>query len=76
MLAMDEPTLAELTERYRTATEAQAEARDALADGIRAAFAVGKRQADIVREIDHVWTREYVAKVLKKQPASGPLGRS
>jgi hypothetical protein len=58
-------TLRELTETYRRAAKALEQAREALIEGIRAERAAGKRQADIVREIDHEWTREYVAKVLK-----------
>jgi len=33
--------------------------------GIRDERAAGTRQADIVRRIDHVWTVEYVRKILK-----------
>ncbi|TDP90526.1 hypothetical protein [Labedaea rhizosphaerae] len=59
------PDLAELTQQYRAATAALGEARDALADGIRDAYAAGMRQADIVRGIDHEWSGEYVRKILK-----------
>lgn len=62
---MTSPDLATLTRRYRDATKALEKARDQLAEGIRAASAAGTRQADIVRAIDHEWTREYVAKILK-----------
>jgi hypothetical protein len=58
-------TLRDLTENYRQATRALDEAREALIEGIRAAHAAGKGPSAIAREIDHEWTREYVAKVLK-----------
>lgn len=68
MLAMtceDMPPLADLTARYRQAQEALEAARTALMAGIRAEYEAGKRQADIVRAIDHVWTPEYVRKIVK-----------
>ncbi len=69
MLAMTSedtpPPLADLTARYRQAQEDLEAARKALMDGIRAEYAGGARQADIVRAIDHVWTPEYVRKIVK-----------
>ena len=61
------PSLAELTERYRKASEDLEDARKALIEGIRAEYAAGTRQADIVRSIDHVWTPEYVRKIVKER---------
>jgi allophanate hydrolase subunit 1 len=66
-------SLGQLTAEYRDATDKLADVRDHLAAAVRAEFAAGKRQADIVREIDHVWTREYVAKLIKNPPA--PVSR-
>jgi hypothetical protein len=62
------PSLAELTEKYRHADAELKAARDSLAAGIRAEYAAGMRQADIVRAIDHVWTGEYVRKLIKNAP--------
>jgi hypothetical protein len=59
------PSLADLTARYRRAQSELEEARQALMKGIRDERAAGTRQADIVRRIDHVWTVEYVRKILK-----------
>lgn len=58
-------TLKELTADYRKATEDLATARDALTAGVRQAAADGMKQMEIVRELDHEWTREYVAKLIK-----------
>jgi hypothetical protein len=58
-------SLAELTKRYRKAKKDLDDARDALIAGIRRDYSDGTRQADIVREIDHEWTTEYVRKILK-----------
>jgi hypothetical protein len=66
---MTEQPLRELTERYRQANRQLADARQALIERIRAEYAAGKRQADIVREIDHEWTGEYVRKILKNAGA-------
>ncbi|TDV40123.1 hypothetical protein CLV71_124142 [Actinophytocola oryzae] len=58
-------TLRELTDAYREATKALDEAREALIEGIRRDRAAGKRPADILREIDHEWTSEYLRKIFK-----------
>jgi hypothetical protein len=62
------PTLAELTEQYRDAKRQFDAARTALADGIRTARAGGIGHAEIVRQIDHEWTGEYVRQILKGEP--------
>lgn len=56
--------LGDLTEQYREATAALNKARSNLIAGLRAASASGMKQADMVRAIDHEWTREYVRKVM------------
>lgn len=56
--------LAKLTGRYRRATADLEAARAALIAGLRTAKASGMKQADMVRAIDHEWTREYVRKVV------------
>ncbi|MCU1685307.1 MAG: hypothetical protein JWQ81_6046 [Amycolatopsis sp.] len=61
-------SLTELTEKYRHAKAELERARDSLIAGVRAEYAAGKRQADIVREIDHEWTGEYVRKLVKSAP--------
>jgi hypothetical protein len=57
--------LARLATRYRNATERLATARAELIKELRAAHAAGMRQMELVRAIDHEWTREYVAKILQ-----------
>jgi hypothetical protein len=64
----ERPSLADLTKRYRRAKGTLAKAREALIDGIRAEYADGMKQADIVRAIDHEWTGEQVRKVVTKPP--------
>lgn len=57
--------LAELAAAYRAADEARERARLALAEGMRGASAAGARQGEILEATGHVWTREYVRRVLK-----------
>lgn len=65
--AQDHATdLADLAERYREASRQLDAARAELIAGLRAASEGGMRQADMVRAIDHEWTREYVRKVLAR----------
>lgn len=61
--------LVELADTYRRAEEALARARLALAEGMRTASAAGARQGEILQATDHVWTREYVRRVLKGEVA-------
>lgn len=56
--------LAKLVKKYREASRALDAARTKLIAGLRDASGDGIRQADLVRAIDHEWTREYVRKVL------------
>jgi hypothetical protein len=62
------PSLAALTKKYRRAKDALNTARTELAAAVRAEYAAGMRQADIVRAIDHEWSGEHVRGVLKKAP--------
>jgi hypothetical protein len=39
--------------------------RAELIEELRAAHAAGMRQMELVRAINHEWTREYVAKILQ-----------
>ncbi|MTD55729.1 hypothetical protein [Amycolatopsis pithecellobii] len=59
------PSLTQLVDHYRRAQNDLEDARLALIDGIRTEYAAGMRQADIVRGIDHVWSDEYVRKIVK-----------
>jgi hypothetical protein len=61
--------LREAAQSYRSARE-RAErivvpARAQLADTIRAAYSDGMRKADIIRAIDHVWSRQWVDETLR-----------
>lgn len=47
--------------------------RKALAAAVRVAYANGVRKADILREIDHVWSRQWIDETVKDL-AKGPLG--
>lgn len=58
------PKLHDLAQAYRDATQALDDARAALITGVRDASAQGMRQADIIRDTGHVWTREQVRRVL------------
>lgn len=51
-------------DEYRRTRADAKQARDDLVEQIRAEYAGGMKQAAILREIDHVWTREYVRVVL------------
>lgn len=62
--------LANLTERYRAARKQLEDARAGLIEGLKTAAGDGMRQADMIRAIDHEWTREHVRKVLAND--SGP----
>jgi hypothetical protein len=42
-------------------------ARERLADTIRAAYSDGMKKADILRGIDHTWSRQWVDKTVKPQ---------
>lgn len=68
MMLIMTKSLEKLAAEYRAATDKLARVRDELADTVRAEFVAGKKQAEIVREIDHVWTREYVSKLIKNPP--------
>lgn len=65
-MATDE-RLARAAESYRRAQADLDEARAELANEIRAAYHSGRRQADILRATGHVWTREYVRRVLDQE---------
>lgn len=49
---------------YRRAAEQLRRARRKLIAEIRAAHAAGERQVDIVRDIHHIWTREYIRRLV------------
>jgi hypothetical protein len=42
-------------------------ARADLADAIRAAYSDGMRKADILRAIDHVWSRQWLDETVRGQ---------
>lgn len=54
--------------RYRAARARMDAAADDLAAAVRKATADGMRQVDILRAIDHVWTREYLRKLNRDLP--------
>lgn len=56
--------LATATRTYKRAQERSDDARTQLADAVRTAYAAGMRKADIIRAIDHVWSREWLDRVL------------
>lgn len=60
-----EQRLAELADAYRKAQTDLDDARDALTHEMKAAKGDGMRQADIIRATGHLWTREYLRKILK-----------
>jgi transposase len=67
--------LADRAEQYRSARQQFDEAREALSEAVRAATQAGMRQADIVRAIDHLWTREHVRKIVTAVQPSEPIDR-
>lgn len=42
------------------ADQIMAKPRDELTKKVRAAYAAGRRKADILRDIDHVWSRQWL----------------
>lgn len=56
--------LRKTTDRYRRekrrAAEIERKASSELADAVRAAYVGGMKKADIIRAIDHVWSRTWV----------------
>lgn len=61
--------LAAAARRYRKAQDAMERSRTELSQLVRDAADAGMRQADIVRAIDHVWTREHVHRVQQQEHA-------
>lgn len=59
--------LTKLTADYRRAKAKMDAARDALAEGVRQAYAGGERKADIIRAIDHEWTSTWLDRILKAE---------
>lgn len=63
------PELREAAKRYRRARERAEQivvpARTQLAETIRAAYSDGMRKADILRAIDHVWSRQWVDETVR-----------
>ena len=39
--------------------------REDLAEAVREAYANGRRKADILRDIDHVWSRQWVDETVR-----------
>jgi hypothetical protein len=67
-----EHELVEAAEQYLHATEDLERARERLKTAIRQAYVAGARQSEILRATRHVWTREYVRKVLGLTRQDGP----
>ena len=61
--------LREAAQAYQRARERAEQivvpARTQLADAIRAAYSDGVRKAEILRAIDHVWSRQWVDETLR-----------
>ena len=53
--------------KYREEVERMEAARLHLADTVRAAYQAGMRKADILRAIDHVWSREWLDRTLAEE---------
>jgi peptide methionine sulfoxide reductase MsrA len=64
--------LADRAKQYRSARQQFNEAREALSEAVRAATQAEMRQADIVRAINHLWTREHVRKIVTDMQPSEP----
>jgi hypothetical protein len=58
-------------DEYVQATEQLKDAREKLITEIRSAHASGVRPADILRAVKHVWTREYLRKLLGGKNGNG-----
>lgn len=59
-----ERALAEAAEAYREAQDAAKLASNRLADVMRAAYADGEKQSEILHAANHVWSREYLRVML------------
>jgi len=59
-----ERALAEAADAYKKAQEAAKAASNRLADAMRAAYADGEKQSEILHASKHVWSREYLRVVL------------
>jgi len=72
-----EPTkaLRRTTDRYRRekkrAADIERKASAELAEAIRTAYADGMKKADIIRAIDHVWSRTWVDRACKGDEPDG-----
>ena len=66
--SMDAEELARVARRYQRAQDAAEAARAELTEATKAAFAGGMRKAEILRAIDHVWSREWLDQVLGRTP--------
>jgi hypothetical protein len=68
-MADHDAELRDAAQRYRSARERAEQivvpARTQLADAIRAAYSDGMRKADIIRAIDHVWSRQWVDETVR-----------
>ena len=64
MQEQHERALAEAAEQYERAQEAAKQASHNLAEAMRAAYADGEKQSEILHATKHVWSREYLRIVL------------
>lgn len=64
MQGQHERALAEAADAYKQAQEAAKLASNRLADAMRAAYADGEKQSEILHAANHVWSREYLRVVL------------
>lgn len=69
-----EARLADAAADYRDAAAELDTARLKLAQRINAAAEDGVRQVDILRAIDHVWSREYLRKLYRGEAGYVPAG--
>lgn len=67
-----ERELAEAADQYLRATDDLEKARLRLKKAMRDAYADNEQQAAIIRAAKHVWTREYVRKVLGPADKDSP----
>ena len=60
--------LAKSARNYREVRVRSAAVKIELAEAVRTAYAHGMRKADILRAIDHVWSREWLDRILDELP--------
>jgi hypothetical protein len=67
-----ERELDEAAQQYLRATEDLERARERLKTAIQRAYSAGMRQSEILRATRHIWSREYIRKVLGLTRRDGP----